>query len=115
MKKSFNISTADIEQGKVMAGLSYFTFIGFFIAILTNRENRYVAYHAQQSLALILLSLVRFIPFTPAFFDGIVSLIVFIFFIIGIVNGFSGKVQPLPLIGEMAYSIGLCKEDQTVE
>lgn len=115
MKKSFNISLPDIEQGKVMAGISYFSFPGFLIAILTGRDNRFVAYHAQQSLALILLSLLRFVPFTPGFLDHVISLVVFIFFIIGLVNGFGGKVQPLPLIGEPAYSLGICKEEEPVK
>ena len=98
-----------------MAGISYFGFLGFFIAIVTNRENRFVAYHAQQSLALVVLFLVRYVPFTPGFLDNVIALIVFIFFIIGLVNGFGGKVQPLPLIGTLAYSFGICKEEQTVQ
>lgn len=107
--ESFNISQEDIEQGKAMAGISYFSVLGFLIALLTSRENRFVMYHAQQSLLLIILSMIRFIPFTPGFIDNIIGLAVFVFFIIGLVNGFGGKVQPLPLVGEMAYGFGLCK------
>jgi len=112
MAKAFNISASDIDQGKAMAGISYFGLVGFIIAMLTSRENRYVMYHAQQSLLLTILFFVRFIPFTPGFFDSIMAVVVFVFFIIGLINGFGGKVLPLPLLGELAYSFGICKENQ---
>ncbi|PIE51388.1 hypothetical protein CSA37_11715 [Candidatus Fermentibacteria bacterium] len=111
MSGSFNIGAKEIEDGKVLAGISYFGLIGFIIAMLAGRDNRFTMFHAQQSLLISLLFFVRFIPFTPWILDMIVGFIVFFFFIIGLINGFSGKVQPLPLVGEVAYSLGICKAD----
>jgi uncharacterized membrane protein len=112
MARIFNISAADIDQGKAMAGISYFGLPGFLIALLTSRENRFVMYHAQQSLLITILFFLRYVPFTPFFLDSILALMAFVFLIIGLINGFGGKVQPLPLLGEIAYSFGICKEDQ---
>ncbi|MCD4707072.1 MAG: hypothetical protein K8S62_04970 [Candidatus Sabulitectum sp.] len=113
MAAVFNISSSDIETGKAMAGISYFGILGFIIAMVTSRENRYVMFHSQQSLIPTILFIVRFLPGTPFFVDGIVGLAAFALFIIGLINGFNGKVQPLPLLGEFAYNFGICKSDDT--
>lgn len=114
MATAFNISSKDIEDGKAMAGISYFGILGFLIALLTSRENRFAMFHAQQSLIPIILVFVRFLPGTPFFVDSIAGLAALVFFVIGLINGFGGKVQPLPLFGEIAYKFGLCKPEKTV-
>ena len=108
---SFNIQSEDIESGKAMAGISYFGIIGFVIALITSRNNKFVMYHAQQSLIPTILFVIRYFPGTPLFFDSIFTLVAVVFFIIGLVNGFGGKVQPLPLLGDLAYNFGLCKPE----
>lgn len=113
MSIAFNISSTDIEDGKAMAGISYFGILGFLIAMLTSRENRFTMYHAQQSLIPTILIAVRFFPGTPLFVDFITGLAAFVFFVIGLINGFGGKIQPLPLFGEIAYKFGLCKPEKT--
>lgn len=111
MALSFNIGTTDIEQGKGMAGISYFGILGFLIAMVTSRDNRFVMYHAQQSLLLSIIFFIRYIPFTPWMLDTVINLVVVVLFIIGLVNGFGGKVQPLPLVGGIAYGFNICKAD----
>ena len=111
MAKTFNISATDIQQGKAMAGISYFTVIGFLLAMITSRDNRYVMYHAQQSLLVVIVYFIRYIPFTPGILDLLTGLFAFVLFIIGIINGFGGKVKPLPLIGEMAYGLNICRAE----
>jgi len=113
MTTAFNICSSDIETGKAMAGISYFGILGFIIAMITSRDNRYVMFHAQQSLLLTILFIVRFFPGTPGFFDDTISLSAVILFIVGLLNGLSGKVQPLPLLGQLAYSFGICKPEET--
>ena len=111
MSTAFNISSSDIENGKALAGISYLGIIGFLIAMVAGRENRFVTFHAQQSLLLMILFLVRFLPGTPLFVDSIAGLAAFVLFLIGLLNGFSGKVKPLPVVGELAYHFGLCKPE----
>lgn len=109
MARTFNIPADDIDQGKAMAGISYFGILGFLIAMVTSRENRYVMFHAQQSLLLTIIFFIRYIPFTPGLLDMIVGLMAIVLFIIGLINGFGGKVQPLPVVGEIAYGFNICK------
>lgn len=111
MAKTFNISAADIDQGKAMAGISYFGLLGFLIAMVTSRENRFIMFHAQQSLLLSIIFFIRYIPFTPFFIDSILSIAALALFIIGLINGFGGKVQALPLVGEIAYGFNICKPE----
>lgn len=114
MTKAFNIGSSEIEAGKAMAGISYFGILGFVIAMITSRENRFAMFHAQQSLIPTILFLFRFFPGVPWFFKGIFGLVALVLFIIGLVSGFSGKVQPLPVLGELAYNFGICKPDDAV-
>jgi len=113
MSTAFNISSSDIENGKALAGISYLGIIGFLIAMVAGRENRFVTFHAQQSLIPTILFFVRFLPGTPFFVDGFIYLIVVVLFVFGLINGFSGKVEPLPVLGSVAYSFGICKADET--
>ena len=105
MANQFNITAAEIEEGKTMGGIAYFGLLGFLIAYLTNKENKYVVYHAQQSLLLVICMIVTPIPVV----GWIIGVGAFVLFIIGLLNGFKGEVKPLPLIGEIAYKFGLIK------
>ncbi|MFP4458703.1 MAG: DUF4870 domain-containing protein [Candidatus Zixiibacteriota bacterium] len=114
-----NISQQEIEDGKVMGGIAYLGLIGFIIAFVTSQDNRYVLYHCQQSLALMIasfiisaFSVVGAIPII-GWLIGIgltlAGLGAFVLFIIGMINGFSGKIEPLPVIGEYAFKLNLMK------
>jgi len=99
----YGISTKEIEEGKTMGGIAYFGLLGFLIAYLTSKENKYVMYHAQQSLANAILGLIPFIGWVATF----------VFMIIGLLSGFKGEVKPLPIIGEYAFKLNLFKPDAT--
>jgi uncharacterized membrane protein len=99
MANEFNITDAEIEDGKTMGGIAYFGLLGFLIAYLTKKENKYVVYHAQQSLANCILYVIPFI--------GWIAHVIFM--IIGLLKGFQGEIKPLPLIGEIALKFGLLK------
>lgn len=101
----FNITPAEIEEGKTMGGVAYITWIGLLIAFITGKENRYVMYHVQQALIILLFALVTPIPVI----GWIIGLACFVFAIMGIINGFSGKVQPAPIIGTIGYKFNLVK------
>ena len=45
--------------------------------------------------------IVRFIPFIGWIVSTVIGIITFILFVIGLINGASGKMQPLPVIGSM--------------
>jgi uncharacterized membrane protein len=105
MANEFNITQAEIEEGKTMGGIAYFGILGFLIAFLTSKENKYVMYHAQQSLILVICMLVAPIPVI----GWIVALGAFVLFIIGLLNGFKGEIKPLPVVGNIAFKFGILK------
>ena len=105
MTNEFNITQAEIDEGKTMGGIAYFGIIGFLIAFLTSKENKYVMYHAQQSLILVICMLVAPIPVI----GWIVALGALFLFIIGLLNGFKGEIKPLPVVGNFAFKFGILK------
>ena len=95
------IEQADIDQNKTMAGLAY---IIFFLPLLVCPDSRFGRFHANQGLLLLLLGFVgsfilTIIPIIgwillPFFGIGVLILVV-----MGLINGFNGKVKELSLIG----------------
>ncbi|MFP4458702.1 MAG: DUF4870 domain-containing protein [Candidatus Zixiibacteriota bacterium] len=108
MDPNFNISQREIEDGKVLAGVAYLGIIGFLIAYLVGKDNRFVLYHAQQALVVAIGFILSPIPVI----GWLLAIFMFVMMIIGLINGFSGKVQPLPLIGSIGFKISLLKADQ---
>ena len=122
MSTQFNIGSSDINDGKPMGGFSYlFEPIGFIIALITSRQNKYVMFHAQQALlimiiwvALNLFWVASVIPIIGWIIDVCIILAditLIVLWVIGIINGFSGNVTPVPIIGEFAYKLGLLKPE----
>lgn len=109
MANEYNISAQEIEQGKTMGGIAYFGLLGFLIAFLTSKENKYVMYHAQQSLMLVICMIVVPIPVI----GWIIGLGVFVLFIMGLIAGFGGQIKPLPVIGNLAFKLNLFKPEET--
>ncbi len=111
------ITPEDIQQNKVMAALAY---IIFFLPLLAAKESKFARYHANQGLVLLLTGIAIGIVggiltgiFTAIALStgsiammGIISTLLMlvnialcVLGIMGIVNGATGKVKPLPLIG----------------
>ncbi len=116
----YGISDDDIQQGKAMATVAYFGLPGFLVAYLTSKENRYVLYHAQQSLVIMLtwmlsgfLWILCFIPVIGLIFMVIYTLFIGIplltLFIIGLVNASGGQVKPLPIVGKLGLKVGIVR------
>ncbi|SCG84286.1 hypothetical protein DW1_2726 [Proteiniborus sp. DW1] len=92
----------DIEKNKVMAGLAY---IIFFLPLLACPDSKFAKYHANQGLILLIVSfagsiILSLIPIIGWLLLPIFTVVVFIFAIIGLVNGLGGKVKELPIIGK---------------
>lgn len=92
----------DIEQNKVMAALAY---ILFFLPLIACPQSAYGKFHANQGLLLLILGfggsiVLSIIPILGWILLPIFSLVVFVFAIIGIVNGIGGKAKELPIIGK---------------
>ncbi|MCK5834027.1 hypothetical protein KAH81_10215 [bacterium] len=118
MNTEYSFTAQEIEEGKGMAGVAYLTLIGFIIALVIGKENRFSMYHVQQALALILLFVAASIVAVIPILGWIASVIIWIFgmvcFVIGLINGFSGKAKPLPLIGEIGFKFNMVKPEASV-
>jgi len=80
--------------------------IGFILAILMKKNDKYVMFYAKQGLALGLIYLIGHIVLTLLiitipllFLWGPAGLV---FWIISVINAFSGKEKPTPLVGKLA-------------
>ncbi len=104
----YTFTQTEIDEGKVLAGVSYLGIIGFLIGYLAGKENRFTLYHAQQGLVLAICFLLAVIPII----GWIWSLFCLVMLVMGLINGFGGKVAPLPVIGSLGFKIGLLKPDQ---
>lgn len=94
--------SADIEKNKTMAGLSYLI---FFLPLIACPESRYAKFHANQGLLLLIVSIagniiLSIIPIIGWILIPIFWIVVGIFGIIGLINGFGGKAKRLPLFGQ---------------
>ncbi|MFH1326990.1 MAG: DUF4870 domain-containing protein [archaeon] len=96
------------DDTKLFAFLATFlSILGFIIALLAKKNDKYVMFYAKQSLvvfiAWIIASIVRFIPVI----GWLLTLFVFVLWIFSWVYSLSGKMQNTPIIGQFANKINL--------
>jgi uncharacterized membrane protein len=95
--------SSDVSQNKTMAILSY---ILFFIPLLTEaKKSKFAMFHANQSLILLILAVASgllsgLIPFVGTLVGTVISIGVFVLWVMGIISAANGEMKPLPLIGE---------------
>ena len=100
------------EDSKTFAFLAVFlSIVGFIIALLTKKDDKYVMYYAKESLVLFIASVILYIAggiltvITLGIF-GIVMFLVWLFimvlWVIQIINSFSGEMRSTPIIGQYA-------------
>ena len=103
--KTYEYDTADIEQNKVMALLSY---IIFFILLLACPNSPFAKFHANQSLVLTIANvIVIFLGKIPVIgkVTGLLNAIITILSILGLVYAAQGKAKELPLIKALGIKI----------
>lgn len=93
---------ADVEKNKMMAGLAYLL---FFLPLIACPESQYAKFHANQGLLLLIVSIagniiLGIIPILGWILLPVFGIAVFVFFIMGLINGFQGKAKKLPLFGK---------------
>lgn len=95
-----------IEDGKMIAIISYLTVIGLIIAILLNndKKNPFAFLHIRQSLGIwvagLVLGLVALIPFLGWLIFIVGSILIFVMWVVGLFNAFNGKAKPVPVLGK---------------
>ena len=101
-EKTSTFDQADIDKNKTMAGLAYLI---FFLPLLACPQSKYAKFHANQALLLFIVAVggnivLSIIPFIGWVLLPIFAVVIFIFAIIGMINGFTGKAKRLPIFGK---------------
>ena len=110
--------TKKSDDSKLFAFLAVFlSIIGFIIALVAKKDDKYVMYYAKQSLVLFIIWVIVWVASTiltmitfglaAVIVYPLVGCVMFIFWIIQIVYSLSGKMKPTPLIGHYAEKIDL--------
>lgn len=109
-----NFSKKEIEDGKLMGILSYISILSL-IPYLTEKNNRFVMYHAKQGVNLFLLEVICSVVLSIvgpllwlllgviALVSALVSLASLVLSIIGIVNVCNGVAKELPYVNKFKF------------
>ncbi len=109
--------TQSSDSGKMVAIVSYLTWIGWIIAFIlhNNKKTNFGAFHLRQSglimiIFLILSLLSRSLAKSPSatvlgLLFGIISIGLLILTIMGIIRAANGDTKPLPFIGDYAQKL----------
>jgi len=108
-RKNNNHSHNGNDDKKLYAFLaSFFTIIGFIVALLLWRKDKYIMHYAKHGLVLFIAQVVIMVLSPYLFFlSGILWVLFIILWIVTWVNSFSGKMKKTFLIGDLADKIDL--------
>jgi len=92
---------------KKNVGMAVVAYIIFFIPLLTDAKNDpFVKFHVKQGLVLLLGwiagMIVSMVPVLGWILAPFIGILLFVLFVIGIINALGGKEKQLPLIGQFA-------------
>ena len=102
-------------DGKTIAIISYFTWIGWIIAFVmfSSNKSQLAAYHIRQSLLLMILGILCYIVqimliFVPFIGWAIIFLLwigLVVLWVLGLISAINGQEKPIPVIGNLAQNI----------
>lgn len=107
-KKAPTSGGNDVEENKAIAAIGYLGIL-FLVPLLAKPNSPFAQYHARQGIALcvaaVAMSIITPIPIIGWIIGPIGGILVFILFIMGLVNALGGKMVPLPVIGKYAEKV----------
>jgi len=112
-KKVVNKRSSKVkDDSKLFAFFATFlSILGFLIALVARRENKYVMFYAKQSLVVfatyIIAVIIGILPGIGKVLGPIAFLIVFIFWLLSWIYALSGKMKEVPFIGKYQKEINL--------
>ena len=104
------------DESKLFAFLTAFLgLIGFIIAMIAKRQDKYVMFYAKQTLVIVIISFgvgiisigMVFIPFLGWALMSLLNLGVVALWAINWISALSGKEKEIPIIGKWARKINL--------
>lgn len=93
------------ETNILMAVLCYFGILVIIPLLTGAKKDPFVKFHIKQGLVLLIAYIIASFLFRLPFIGWILSLILFVLFIMGVINAATGKQSKLPLIGALADQI----------
>jgi uncharacterized membrane protein len=109
MENFTNPQQANGDNGRTVAVLSYFTFVGWIIGLILHTSNKTSlgAFHQRQMLGLMLLVVIIYILGYPlihiaygSLLISILNLGLLVFWLMGVVSAINGKEKALPIVGD---------------
>ena len=98
------------DDKRIFAFLGVFlTIIGFVIAILAKKDDKYVMYYSKQGLVLFIVSMVvglagiilLIIPILGVAVYWVLYVLLLVTWLVGWINALSGKKKPLIILGDL--------------
>ena len=94
-----------IEEGKTLAIVSYFTFVGLIIAIIKNQtpKNEFTSFHIRQMLGLVLLLIFSNVTekYVNSWLGTFLWFGTFLFWVYGFINAIQGETKIVPFFGKL--------------
>lgn len=93
-----------IKEGKTLAIVSYFTFVGLIIAIIMNLEKRnsFTSFHIRQMLGLIMMLI--FSNLVEEYINSLLGtacwIITFVSWLFGLYHAIKEDYKPIPVLGD---------------
>jgi len=92
----------DIKDNKLWALLGYLGIL-CLIPLLAKKDSKFAQFHAKQGLIMLIGEFFVWIPII----GWILGIVILVFWVMAIINVFSGKMQKLPIIGDLAEKINI--------
>lgn len=97
-------SKEDIEGGKTLAIVSYFTFIGLIVAMAMNieKKNPFTAFHVRQMLGLVIMLIFSNVTekYVNSWLGTFLWALTFGCWLYGLFGAATGKSNSTPVLGE---------------
>ena len=95
----------NVNEGKSMAIISYFWWIGLIIAFIMNntKKNKFASFHIRQMIGLLLLNvgvslIYKYVGSTVGMALGFGTVVLWV---IGLIGAFQGEEKRVPLLGDL--------------
>ncbi|MCB9812967.1 MAG: DUF4870 domain-containing protein [Pseudomonadales bacterium] len=111
MQETEKVKTGLSTDSKNKATIAYILgFITGLIMLLTNPKDKFVRFHAIQSIGLSVISMIFSLLISQLLFlwtlGSLLNFIVIVFFVISAVKAYQGEKYLVPLVGEQIQKIG---------
>lgn len=104
------------DDARLFAFLGIFlTVLGFILVYATRKDDKYAMYYGKQGLVLfiswvfvcIISAIVIWVPIFGQLIAELLQIAMVLLWITGMIYSLSGKMKPIPLVGEFADKINL--------